>query len=129
MSEPKTTKPAAKTEATVRAEERMRFKAIMESPEAQARPKTALRLALYGQTPPEIIREMLADLPAESPFLAVMEREGKTGVISPLGAAVASDDPKTARLAEIREAANWHNFTKGYISPQEAKARGLDVRV
>lgn len=129
MPEPKITKPSAKTEATVRAEERMRFKAIMESPEAQARPKTALRLALYGQTPPEIIREMLADLPAESPFLAAMEREGRTGVISPLGAAIASDDPKSQRLAELKEAANRHNAARGYLTPAEARTRGVDVRV
>lgn len=129
MSEPKITKPVAKTEATVRAEERMRFKTIMESPEAQARPKSALRLALYGQTPPEIIREMLADLPAESPLLAAMEREGRTGIASPLGASVASNDPKDARLAEIRAAANRHNYAKGYITPEQAMARGVHVRV
>lgn len=133
MSNENANKP--KNEGQVRAEERARLAAILESPVAEARPKVARKLALFTNLPAASVLEMLADLPAEekearhdaSAFLAAMEREGSTGVSSALGTAPANS-PKEQRLAEIREAGVRHSLSAGYISPKEAAARGLVVK-
>jgi len=132
MSNENANKP--KTEGQVRAEERARLAAILESPVAEARPAVARKFALFTNLPAASVLEMLADLPAEekpradaSAFLAAMEREGSTGVSSALGTAP-TGDAKSQRLAEIKEAGVRHNLSAGYISPSEAAARGLVVR-
>ncbi len=123
-----------KTEGQVRAEERARLAAILESPAAESRPQVAKKLALYTALPAAAVVEMLADLPEEketradaSAFLAAMEREGSTGVSSALGTAP-TNSPKEQRMAEIKAAGVRHNLEAGYISPSEASARGLVVK-
>jgi hypothetical protein len=123
-----------KTEGMVRAEERARLAAILESPAAASRPAVARKFALFTNLPAGSILEMLADLPAEekpradaSAFLRQMEIEGSTGVSSALGTAPANS-PKEQRLAEIKEAGVRYNLSAGYISPREAAARGLVVK-
>ncbi len=123
-----------KTEGMVRAEERARLAAILESPAAASRPAVARKFALFTNLPAASVLEMLADLPEEkesradaSAFLAAMREEGNTGVSSALGAAPANS-PKEQRLAELKQAATHHNHSHGYISPIEAAARGLVVK-
>jgi hypothetical protein len=123
-----------KTEGMVRAEERARLAAILESPVAASRPAVARKLALYTALPAAAILEMLADLPEEketardaSAFLAAMEREGSTGVSSALGTAPANS-PKEQRLAELQGAARAHNISHGYVSPRAAAAQGVTIK-
>jgi len=123
-----------KTESQVRIEERTRLAAILESREAETRPKVAKALAIDTNLSAERIKEILATLPEEkeprtnaAAFFAMMEKEGHTGVGSALGSAPAND-PKAQRIEEIRQAATAHNLAAGYISPQQAAARGLKVR-
>lgn len=123
-----------KTEGQVRAEERARLATILEHPNAEERPKVALKMALYTPLAAEAVIEMLADLPAEkeprhdaSAFLAAMQKEGSTGVASALGSAPVNS-AKERRLAEIRDVVSSYNLAQGYISPQQAAARGVVVR-
>lgn len=116
-----------KTEATIRMEERARFRDIMTSDEGRSHPKAALKMALYSNMSPDMIRDMLADMPSESPFLAAMDREGAIGIGSPLGA-LPADDPKQSRMAELAAAATRQSLANGFITPAEAKARGLNVK-
>ena len=132
MSNENANKP--KNEGQVRAEERARLAAILESPVAEARPKVARKLALFTNLPAASVLEMLHDLPSEekpradaSAFLAAMEREGSTGVSSALGTAPANS-PKEQRLAELKETAAHHNLSHGYIAPNVAAARGVTIR-
>jgi hypothetical protein len=123
-----------KTEGMVRAEERSRLAEILESPLAEARPKTARKFALFTNLPAASILEMLADLPAEekpradaNAFLTAMRDEGNTGISSALGTAP-TGDVKSQRAAELKEAAVRHNATQGYISPASAAAQGVTIR-
>ncbi len=109
------------------AEERARIAGIMEAPEAKARQKSALKLALYSAMSADMARDFLRDLPAESHLLEAMEREGATGLTSPLGGA-APASPKEQRLAEIRQAGAANNYARGYITAEEAAARGLKIK-
>jgi hypothetical protein len=122
-----------KTEGMVRAEERARLAAILESPAAASRPAVARKFALFTNLPAASVLEMLADLPEEketradaSAFLAAMEREGSTGVTSALGTAP-TGDAKSQRLAELQSAARAHNVSHGYGSPRAA-VQGVPIR-
>jgi hypothetical protein len=123
-----------KTEGQVRAEERARLAAILESPAAASRPAVARKFALFTNLPAASVLEMLADLPEEketradaSHFLEAMNREGSTGVSSALGTAP-TGDAKSQRLDELKRVTTNHNLTHGYIAPGEAAARGLVVK-
>ena len=65
-----------KTEAEIIASERLRVAAIMESPEGQGRPKSALKLALYSDLSAEMAKDLLTGMPVESAFLAAMRAQG-----------------------------------------------------
>ena len=122
------------TAASIRAEERARLAAIIESPAAASRPAVAQKLALYTNLSPAAVLELLEGLPEEkeprrdaSAFLAAMEREGSTGVTSALGTAP-TGDAKSQRLAELQSAARAHNLSHGYVSPRAAAAQGVTIR-
>ncbi len=107
--------------------ERARIAAIVESPEGKRHPKSALKLALYSGMSADMAKDMLKDLPVESVFVEAMDREGATGLTSPLGG-VAPGSPKEARLAELRQAGAANNYARGYITAEQAAARGLKIK-
>jgi hypothetical protein len=94
----------APTVNQVLAAERIRIGAIIESPEGLRNPKMAIQLALRTSLDVESSRGLLAQAPADNPFIAAMSREtmdlnalSGDGEISSLGA-----DPKAARAAELK---------------------------
>jgi hypothetical protein len=108
-------------------EDRARIAAIMESPEGKRSPKAALKLALYSGLSVEMSLDLLRDLPKEtSGFEAAMEREGKIGLAGPLGGA-AELTPKEQRLAELRQAGTQRALAHGYITVEQAAARGVKI--
>jgi hypothetical protein len=114
--------------ADVRAEERIRMRDVLMSPEAKGRTNLAVKLLVNSPLSANAIIDMLADTPREGAanFFAAMQAEGSIGISSPIGAAT-NDDPKSVRKAELVQEATRHNLVKGYITPDQAKARGVNV--
>jgi hypothetical protein len=101
------------TRAEIEAGVKMRIAAILESPEGQRHPKSALKFAFYTDMSADMANDMLAGLPVESPFLTAMDREGVIGISAPLGAAM-TNDPKEARKAELQKTAAAFGKARGY---------------
>ncbi len=118
----------SQTVADVRAEERIRIRDVLMSPEATGRQNLAVKLLVNSPLSASAIVDMLADTPRDgaSAFFQAMQAEGSIGISSPIGAAT-NDDPKAARLAEIKQAGTQHALARGYISAEQAKARGVNV--
>jgi hypothetical protein len=114
--------------ADVRAEERIRMRDVLTSAEANGRQKLAVKLLVNSPLSAAAIVDMLADTPRDGAhaFFQVMAEEGSIGISSPIGAA-SNDDPKATRLAEIKQVATQHSVAKGYLTPDQAKARGVSV--
>lgn len=112
------------TKAEIISDERMRIVSILESPEGKARPQSALKFALYSDMTPDMAKDFLKGLPVESAFAAAMEREGPVNIGAPLGGPV-SRDTKEARKAEIAKVATDYSLVRGYITSEQAAARGL----
>jgi hypothetical protein len=126
---PKVTSPTnSQTVSDVRAEERIRMRDVLMSPEATGRQKLAVKLLVNSPLSASAIVDMLADTPRDgaSTFFQAMAQEGSVGITSPIGAAT-NDDPKATRLAEIKQAGTQHALARGYISAEQAKARGVNV--
>lgn len=101
---------------------------VLMSPEATGRQKLAVKLLVNSPLSASAIVDMLADTPRDgaSAFFQAMQAEGSIGISSPIGAAT-NDDPKAARLAEVKQAGTQHALARGYISAEQAKARGVNV--
>jgi hypothetical protein len=119
----------AQTVADVRAEERIRMRDVLTSPEAKGRTNLAVKLLVNSPLSAAAIVDMLADTPREgaSAFFQAMQAEGSIGISSPIGAATNDPDPRAARLAEIKQVATQHSVAKGYLTPDQAKARGVSI--
>ena len=111
-------------------EDRMRIASILRSPEGTARPKLAVRLACEMGRSLEEAREMLADFPAENPFLEAMSVHGPVGLSSftPSDTIGRPADPKAARLAELSKSVNAFNVSRGFITQEQADARVAAVK-
>jgi hypothetical protein len=109
--------------ADVRAEERIRMRDVLMSPEAKGRTNLAVKLLVNSPLSASAIVDMLADTPREGAanFFAAMAEEGSIGISSPIGAA-SNDDPKAARLAELKQTAAQHAVAHGYVSAEKLKA-------
>lgn len=114
--------------ADVRAEERIRMRDVLTSPEAKGRTNLAVKLLVNSPLSASAIVDMLSDTPREGAqaFFQAMAEEGSIGISSPIGAA-SNDDPKATRLAEIKQVATQHSVAKGYLTPDQAKARGVSI--
>ncbi|MCQ4189932.1 hypothetical protein [Methylocystis suflitae] len=125
---PKVSPNSSQTVADVRAEERIRMRDVLMSSEAKGRTNLAVKLLVNSPLSASAIVDMLADTPRDgaSAFFQLMAQEGSVGITSPIGAAT-HDDPKAARLAEIKQAGTQHALAQGYISAEQAKARGVNV--
>jgi hypothetical protein len=119
---------AQQTVADVRAEERIRMRDVLLSGEAKGRTNLAIKLLVNSPLSASAIVDMLSETPREgaSAFFQAMQAEGSIGISSPIAAAT-NDDPKEARLAEIKQAGTQHALARGYISAEQAKARGVNV--
>jgi hypothetical protein len=126
---PKASPNAQQSLADVRAEERIRMRDVLMSPEANGRQKLAVKLLVNSPLSANAIIDMLADTPRDgaSAFFQAMQAEGSIGISSPIGAAI-NDDPKTARVTKLAQEATRHNLVKGYITTDQAKARGVNVK-
>ena len=113
-------KPAAVTGAAnaAIAIERARIRDILESAEAKRNPAMAQKLALDAALDVETAKSILAEVPPANPFLAAMELHGPTGLRS--ATVDITNDPKAARLAEIRQSARA-------INNANRKAQGLPL--
>lgn len=111
-----------------RAEERFRIADVFASPIANGREQLAVKLITTTPLSAKAILGILADVPkvGAANFFAAMAQEGSIGISSPIGAA-SDDNPKAARLAEIKQVATQHSVAKGYLTPDQAKARGVSV--
>lgn len=100
---------------------------VLMSPEAKGRTNLAVKLLVNSPLSASAIVDMLSDTPREGAanFFAAMANE-TIGISSPIGAA-SNDDPKQARLAEIKQVATQHSVAKGYLTPDQAKARGVSI--
>lgn len=126
---PKVASPTnSQTVADVRAEERIRMRDVLMSPEAKGRTNLAVKLLVNSPLSASAIVDMLADTPRDgaSAFFQAMAQEGSVGITSPLGAAT-NDDPKAARIEECKRAGTQHALARGYISAEQANARGVNV--
>ncbi|MBG0801289.1 hypothetical protein IYW40_07315 [Methylocystis sp. H4A] len=126
---PKVASPTnSQTVADVRAEERIRMRDVLMSPEAKGRTNLAVKLLVNSPLSASAIVDMLADTPREGAmnFFAAMAQEGSIGISSPIGAQT-NDDPKAARKAELTKVATQHSAASGYISAEQAKARGVSI--
>jgi hypothetical protein len=119
----------SQTVADVRAEERIRMRDVLMSPEAKGRTNLAVKLLVNSPLSASAIVDMLSDTPREGAanFFARMQDEGTIGINSPIGAATNDADPKAVRLAELKQTAAQHSVAKGYLTPDQAKARGVNV--
>jgi hypothetical protein len=109
-------------------EDRARIAAIMESPEGKRSPRAALKLALYSGLSADMALDLLKDLPREtSGFEAAMEREGHIGISSPLGSPSALS-PRDQRKAELAQVGTQRGLAQGYISLEQAAARGVKIK-
>ncbi len=107
--------------------DRARIAAIMESPEGRRSPKAALKLALYSPLSTEMALDLLRDFPREtSSFEADMAREGHIGLAGPLGGA-AELTPREQRKAELVRVGTQQALARGYISVEQAAARGVKI--
>jgi hypothetical protein len=85
-------------------EERLRIASIIESPEGLRNAKLARELALRTPLDPAAARALLAQAPADNPFIEAMSRETMNlGTLNPAGDALGGD-PKAKRLAELEGA-------------------------
>ena len=86
-------------------EERRRVAAIVESKEGLRNPKMAHELAFRTSLDPESARRLLAQAPAENPFVEAMAREGLglNAIEATGGEGALGEDPKERRLREIKE--------------------------
>jgi len=126
------------TESAVRADERARLATILESKEAQARPKSAIKWACFTALPAAAVIEMLAELPEEkesrsrasaTAFLEAMEKEGKVDIAAAIGAApaVGGDADKEARRKRMQAAGAAVGLAHGNISAETAAAKGVKI--
>lgn len=83
--------------------DRLRISNILESKEGLRNPKMARELALRMGTDAETARRLLAQAPAENPFVEAMAREGinLNAVEASGGTGALGEDPKERRLREI----------------------------
>ncbi|MGJ0426762.1 hypothetical protein [Methylocystis sp.] len=98
------------------------------SPEANGRQKLAVKLLVNSPLSANAIIDMLADTPRDgaSAFFRAMAQDGTLGITSPIGAAT-NEDPKAARIEECKQAGAGYAAARGYISAEQAKARGVNV--
>jgi hypothetical protein len=121
----KTTKPAAvagELNAAVLSE-RLRVSAILESAEGKRNPAMANQLALRTSLDAEAARGILAQAPSSNPYLDSMSRQGPINLGDGIGANVETftNDPKAARMKEIKGSMASFNETQGF---KPAKAKG-----
>jgi hypothetical protein len=118
----------SQTVADVRAEERIRMRDVLTSPEAKGRTNLAVKLLVNSPLSANAIVDMLADTPRDGAanFFAAMQAEGSIGISSPIGAKVHVDS-KAARIAELKQTGASVAFAKGYLTADQAKARGVNV--
>ncbi|MCW2284903.1 hypothetical protein M2323_002743 [Rhodoblastus acidophilus] len=133
----KTKRPtvAARSEAEIRSEailaERVRINAILNGPEGKKRPNVAKELALTTNMTSAQVANILQKMPVESPFLEAMSIEGPVGVASAFADArnlSPGGDAKASRAEEIAKTAAGYAVARGYISPEQAAAKGVNVR-
>ncbi len=85
-------------------QERLRIAEIFESKEGLKNPKMARELALRTALDPESARRLLAQAPAENPFVEAMAREGLNlnAVEASGGEGALGEDQKERRIREIK---------------------------
>ena len=95
--------------------ERARISSIVNSEVGKSRRDTAIHLALNTDLTTASVLELLAKMPedAGSKFLMAMDREA-VSFTSNTGASTMTNDPKAARLEEIRGGMKMFNNVKGY---------------
>lgn len=115
----KTTEPLAAVSGEENAamfNDRARILEILESPEGKRNPALANRLALHTTLDAEIAKSILSEAPADNPYIASMNAHGPInelrGTVSV--ADFQPEDPKAARLKEIKGSMAAFNREKGY---------------
>ncbi|MGJ0534278.1 hypothetical protein [Methylocystis sp.] len=106
-----------------RAEERFRIADVFASPIANGREQLAVKLITTTPLSAKAILGILGDVPkvGATNFFAAMAQEGSVGISSPIAAAT-NDDPKSARLSELKQTATQHAVARGYVSAEKLKA-------
>ena len=101
------------------AADRARISSILESDAGKARPSMAVKLALHTAMDAQTAMELLASSQPEKPyFAAAMEREGGSGVNASgvFSANASNNDPRSARLEELKGSMSHYNSTVGYTA-------------
>lgn len=95
--------PRINTNSTILAE-RLRIREIIESKEGLRNPKMAREFALRTSLDQESARRLLAQAPAENPFVEAMAREGinLNAVEASGGEGALGEDPRERRIREIK---------------------------
>ncbi|MHC6153537.1 hypothetical protein ACVSQB_17320 [Bradyrhizobium elkanii] len=100
--------------------ERLRIGAILDSPEGKRNPELARELALRSTLDVDTAKSLLGKAPAANPYLQAMELEGKVGLTA--ATPDFSNDPKAARLQEIKQSVSAFNVEKGWVPKDGAGA-------
>ena len=115
MKKPVASAPAPRmSENEIRMDERLRLASILESEEGKKHPKAALKFALHTNMSPAAANDIMSSMPAESPFLDAMAKEGEVNIGTAFGQSAVTGDKKSARKAELAQVAEGYAVGRGY---------------